>query len=264
MKHRFGPTFVMGLLALSSSLSHAEDHSEYVQTKLVEGIGSVAAIGVGKRVNRDLTDQRTDLMHRLEANEHSLKQMQTSDAAFTDWQLPRNPEWKRLRNKADSVSAQIIKDQDSLRFMSSAEYSEEAKKLKSEISRLNVELGSVKQQLSALTLRSNEIARYVTSGKGGLKLTEMERNDVKEYSALRKSVIKENTGLLKKAVLTQLKEIVVSAVSAVPAVLLMGSLHQDYVSVSKKMEKAQTDSQTGQDSKDGKVESHRSVGQIAQ
>lgn len=249
MKYKFGPAFIAGILALSSGVSSAEDRaqaqdrSEYVQTKLAEGIFSVAAAGVGQQKGREYADQKIDYLHRVDANEYSLQRMHDSDQPLTDWLEAKNPEWRRWYDQQRVLSSRISNANMKLRSISMSAHPELYAKVANDIRSMKGEISVVNTQLNILSRRNQALAIWARTGQNDIHLTDQERKAIKAYYNMRNKLISENKDLTKKAVVAELKS-VATLVAYVPGVIVIGSSLREMTSSTKRMEKAQAESRS--------------------
>lgn len=249
MKYKLGPAIIAGVLALSSGVSQAaddvqaKDRSQYVQTKLTEGLVSVAAIGIGQQRSREYTDQKVDYLHRVTANEYSLKRMNDSDQPLTDWLDSSNQEWKSLQSQDTRLSVRISNANKRLRPISMTQNPVLYAKLENEIRNLKGELEKSHAQIRMIERRNKALAVWARTGQGDIQLADHERKAIKAFYKMKREMITESTDLTKKAVVAELKS-AATMVAYAPAAIVVGTTVNDMMAASKKMEKAQASSQS--------------------
>lgn len=239
MRHKIGPALLAGLLALSSTASLADDQSP--SARAVEGGAGVAAVAVGvAQITHSLRGLKI-LGQRERVLDSAINAHGTDEDLLLHLQN-QNDDYVNLVKRRHELLGQIGGEKNEAKNI----------QLKAELKRVEAEIVSTRR-------RHEETVRFAWTGKGAERLTPREIQSVKTYKDLKKSMVSEQEGILKKSSSLAKSGLLSLYGAFVPGLIAVADFWNAR-SISNKVEKAQAHAEV---SANDTAQSHEVTGQAA-
>jgi hypothetical protein len=179
MRSKIGLTLLAGLLALSSSVSRADDQSSAARAVEV-GAGAVGVAAGGAQMTHSLRGLRI-LGQRERALDNAINEHGSDEDLLLHLQH-QNSDYGGLVKKRHELLGQIGAEKNAVK-----------------LGQLKTDLKNVETEIVWTRRRYDDVVRYARTGKGAEMLTPREIQRVEAYKGLKKSMVSEQESLLKKS-----------------------------------------------------------------